>query len=79
MNREQALEANKDTCCQMSDELINEIYNSFERRSCDNCKYRVYHGYDNYKKVQIDKCGKREQLHFNGNSDGLCCNKWEQK
>ena len=48
-------------------------------KSCDDCKNRIFYTYDSFKQVTIDKCNIREQLHFNGSCDGLCCDKYESK
>ena len=61
------------------DEIVNKIYDDLESRVCDNCKHRVFHSYDGYKKVTIDKCDIRDKLHFNGSCDGMSCDKFERK
>ena len=60
------------------DEAIREL-EALQSRSCDECKHRIFHTFDSFKNVTIDKCGTREQLHFNGSCDGLCCNRYEPK
>ena len=67
------------------DEAISEIEEAMKPKSCDTCKHRVFHTYDrdfstfSSKKVKIDKCNIREQLHFNGSCNGICCNRYEPK
>lgn len=58
--------------------LIDKIYNDFKNNTCDNCKHRIFHNFDKYLNVSIDKCIIRE-LHFNGSCDGRTCDKWVLK
>ena len=61
------------------DEAIAELEALQQPKSCDDCKNRIFYTYDSFKQVTIDKCNIREQLHFNGSCDGLCCDKYESK
>jgi hypothetical protein len=72
MTREQALKKlqnNKSSILEL-EFFINKIYDDFENKSCDNCKY--------------DFCGCDIQdslirSHNDDNFSDFCCNKWESK
>ena len=72
----------KDDEIELFKQLLEE---AMKPKSCDSCEHRVFHTYDrdyskfSSKKVKIDKCNIREQLHFNGSCDGLCCNRYKPK
>lgn len=55
-------------------QLINDIYDDFESRTCSSCKYRVLRTQNVY------QCGNTESIGYDSvcqDTDG--CNKWTEK
>ena len=56
--------------------LLKMIYDSFENRSCKNCKFGMTYPYDDDDiecvKIEADTQG----MYFTGD---FCCNKWEKR
>lgn len=77
MTREEAIKKHYKIKCHIEESkkilnLINEIYDSFENRSCKNCKYSTL---DSARYLPIHKC----LVGCNGVDYDFYCNKWEQK
>ena len=56
--------------------ITDEIYDDFESRTCESCKFL------NYKKEQgsgFYECKKGISITAKGVSQGVLCNKWEKK
>lgn len=80
LTREEAIKKHYKIKCHIEESkkilnLINEIYDSFENRSCENCKFGMeYHFDDEIECFKIE--AETEGNYF---SKDFYCNKWEQK
>jgi len=78
MTRAEAIDKVKQTypygICMQNEDLINEIYNSFENQKCKNCKYMFQYPSDTEYKMRCHNDVYIERL---PNSPNFSCNKWE--
>ena len=76
MNREEALRVvNRNYpygYSQTNNDLINKIYNDFESRTCENCRYFK----PSHKAYKYAAC---EEIGYVTVPNDFGCNKWEQK
>lgn len=74
MTREEAKQLNQILDFDGMDELLDEIYDDFESRTCENCK----HWNANTKHKLVGSCSASENFR-GGCLKNFGCNKWEAK
>ena len=59
-----------------SDFIIDKIYDSFENRSCKNCKFGMTYPFDDDDIECVKIEAETQGIYF---TSDFCCNKWESK